>query len=149
MVAFLLRAGEECEDVRGKQNMNYRRAVYRAWKQGHMVVVEVIQEFKLVKYGPDDVEDVSIIVESMDPGDLGWDIKTAQDWEETLKWTQVVPTAHGSDYWVSVALLTRYVLKRTDHEMSHWGLVEAQGREKARDEMRSLKKSIPSWAPVS
>ncbi|KAF2105748.1 ankyrin repeat-containing domain protein [Lophiotrema nucula] len=127
MVAFLLRAGENCQDVRGKENMNYRRAVYRAWKEGHMVVVDVMQEFKLEKYGPDDVEDVETIVDSMVPGELFYDIRTPQDWSGFLR---VVETYREPSKIRFSGRLTSYVLNRTNEEMRRWGLEESNDREK-------------------
>ncbi|PSN65745.1 ankyrin [Corynespora cassiicola Philippines] len=59
MVRYLLEAGA---DVKGKSNQNYKRAVFRAWYQGHCTVAKVIQDFKIERYGVDDVEDIRVIM---------------------------------------------------------------------------------------
>jgi ankyrin repeat protein len=84
MVSYLLAAGA---DVRGKQNKNYRRTIYRAWKEGHGTVVRVIQEWKTEKYGQDDCEDARHILESMTFDELFF--KSTEAKAEYVEWERL------------------------------------------------------------
>jgi ankyrin repeat protein len=63
MVRFLLEMGA---DVQGRDNQVYRRSVYRAWREGNIVVADMIQDFKKARYGVDDCVSVEEIVDDMD-----------------------------------------------------------------------------------
>lgn len=67
MVRFLLEMGA---DVQGRDNEVYRRSVYRAWREGNIVVADMIQEFKKARYGLDDCVPVEDIVDDMDVFEL-------------------------------------------------------------------------------
>ncbi|PSN64750.1 ankyrin [Corynespora cassiicola Philippines] len=69
MVSYLLNIGA---DVRGKDNPNYRRAVYRAMMHGHYVLARMIQDWKNSRYGPEDCDSIESIVESADLELLGY-----------------------------------------------------------------------------
>jgi ankyrin repeat protein len=90
MVRYLLEAGAE---IAGRSNKNYRRTVYRAWKEGHRTVVRLIQEWKKDIYGQDDCESVEFIMASMTYDELFFDSAAAkvefEDWlthNEKLGW---------------------------------------------------------------
>jgi hypothetical protein len=72
MVAFLLSNGS---DIRGKMNGNYRRAISRAWRNGHRVLAEMIQNWKNEQYGPEDCEKTETIVASITDHDLAFDAR--------------------------------------------------------------------------
>jgi hypothetical protein len=82
MVRYLLEAGA---DIKGRTNMNNRRTVYRAWKEGHRTVVRMIQDWKREKYGHEDCENVEFIMESMTYDELGFESAAArvevENWE--------------------------------------------------------------------
>ncbi|OAL43408.1 ankyrin [Pyrenochaeta sp. DS3sAY3a] len=63
MVRFLLEMGA---DVQGKDNQVYHRSVYRAWREGNIVVADMIQDFKKARYGVDDCVSIEEIVDHMD-----------------------------------------------------------------------------------
>jgi ankyrin repeat protein len=67
MVRFLLEMGA---DVQGRDNQVYRRSVYRAWREGNIVVADMIQDFKKARYGVDDCVSVEEIVDDMDEFEL-------------------------------------------------------------------------------
>lgn len=61
-VLVLLASGA---DVRGINNLNYRWAVYRAWKNGHQDLVRVINGWKSEQYGTGDCETIDVISASI------------------------------------------------------------------------------------
>jgi len=80
MVKFLLVAGV---DIRGRNNKNYARTIYRAWANGHSTILKMIQEFKRDRFGPDDVESIKVIVQSMTQDHLDfWDLAEEATWPE-------------------------------------------------------------------
>jgi ankyrin repeat protein len=80
MVKFLLVAGA---DIRGRNNKNYARTIYRAWANGHSTILKMIQEFKRDRFGPDDVESIKVIVQSMTQNHLDfWDLGEEATWPE-------------------------------------------------------------------
>jgi ankyrin repeat protein len=83
MVLYLLEAGA---DIKGRTNRNYRRTVYRAWKEGHRTVVRMIQDWKREKYGHEDCEDVEVILESMTYDELAFE--SAASIVEAEKWAR-------------------------------------------------------------
>lgn len=68
MVSLLMEAGA---DIQGRENVNYRRTVYRAWVHGYRVLAKEIQQWKSGRYGVDDCEPIESIIRSMDMGTLG------------------------------------------------------------------------------
>ncbi|KAH7070114.1 hypothetical protein FB567DRAFT_613374 [Paraphoma chrysanthemicola] len=60
MVGHLLDLGADMKD-----HSNYRRTVYRAWKNGHHTIVRKVQAWRIKKCGDDDYESPETIVESM------------------------------------------------------------------------------------
>lgn len=68
MVSLLMEAGA---DIQGRENVNYRRTVYRAWVHGHHVLAKEIQQWKSGRYGVDDCEPIESIIRSMNTGTLG------------------------------------------------------------------------------
>lgn len=68
-VSLLLEAGA---DVEGRTNLNYRRTIFRAWAHGHLVLVEMVQEWRKKRYGIESYEPTESIVESMDMETLGY-----------------------------------------------------------------------------
>ncbi|KAF2034881.1 ankyrin [Setomelanomma holmii] len=71
MVRFLREMGA---DVQGRDNQVYRRSVYRAWREGNIVVADMIQDFKKARYGVDDCDSVEEIVDDMDLSELEFGI---------------------------------------------------------------------------
>ncbi|ORY02854.1 ankyrin repeat-containing domain protein [Clohesyomyces aquaticus] len=64
MVCYLLNNGA---DVRGRLNQQYRRSVYRAWKNGHYTLARMIQSFKRERFGEEDlacIEDIMKMTEN-------------------------------------------------------------------------------------
>ncbi|CAI6253555.1 unnamed protein product [Periconia digitata] len=62
MVEYLLQAGA---NVEGKTNPNYRRSVYRAWCNGHRTIANMIQNWKVERYGTDDCESIETILKTV------------------------------------------------------------------------------------
>ncbi|PSN69668.1 ankyrin [Corynespora cassiicola Philippines] len=67
MAMYLLELGA---DIRGRASRNYRRTLYRAWRNGHRALVEMIQDWKSRTYGPEDCENIDIINETMTKDEL-------------------------------------------------------------------------------
>jgi ankyrin repeat protein len=73
MTIYLLSQGA---DVKGRNNKNYRRAVYRAWKEGHRVLAKMVQEWKMEHYGEDDCDTIEETLASVTLDELYyWDDK--------------------------------------------------------------------------
>ncbi|PVH91029.1 ankyrin [Periconia macrospinosa] len=81
MVRFLLEAGA---NVKSKTSSNYRRTVYRAWKNGHRAICQMIQDWKDHRYGPDECESVETIVRTMTEDELDFESPAAKI--RYLKW---------------------------------------------------------------
>jgi ankyrin repeat protein len=62
IVRYLLEAGA---DVKGKGNRQYRRSIWRAWTEGHQVLANMIQNYKISTYGCEDISSIEDIVSSM------------------------------------------------------------------------------------
>jgi ankyrin repeat protein len=62
MTSHLLSLGV---DIQGHSNKNYRRSIYRAWKEGHRVLANMIQDWKRDHYGEDDVDTIDNIMASV------------------------------------------------------------------------------------
>jgi ankyrin repeat protein len=69
MTSYLLSQGA---DVKGRNNKNYRRTMYRAWKNGHRVLARMIQEWKAEQYGVDDCDTIEKILDTVTNDELGW-----------------------------------------------------------------------------
>jgi ankyrin repeat protein len=69
MTSYLLSQGA---DVKGRNNKNYRRAIYRAWEIGHRVLAKMIRAWKAEHYGEDDCDAIEYIIESMTDEELGY-----------------------------------------------------------------------------
>lgn len=67
MTRYLLELGA---DMKGRGNRNYRRTIYRTWKNGHRTLVHMIQDWKSKNYGTDDCERPEVVVESMTADEL-------------------------------------------------------------------------------
>ncbi|KAF2120382.1 ankyrin repeat-containing domain protein [Lophiotrema nucula] len=67
MVRYLLEAGA---DVKGRENLNYRRTVYRAWRRGFRTLVKMIQNWKTERFGAEDCEDPDVIIKTMTDDEL-------------------------------------------------------------------------------
>jgi ankyrin repeat protein len=67
MTSHLLNLGA---DVKGRSNKSYRMAICRAWKEGHRVLANMIQDWKRDHYGEDDVDTIENIVASVTDGEL-------------------------------------------------------------------------------
>jgi len=67
MVTYLLEAGA---NIKGRKNKNYRRSIYRAWKNGHRTLARSIQAWKAANIGDADCEDIEAICESMTEEEL-------------------------------------------------------------------------------
>lgn len=70
MVRHLLHLGA---DTKGRTSTNYRRTMYRAWEQGHHALAEMIQAWKKERYGPEDCEDIGVIMATITDSELGED----------------------------------------------------------------------------
>jgi hypothetical protein len=81
MVRYLLEAGA---DIKGRTNQNHRRTVCRAWREGNRTVVRMIQDWKREKYGPEDCEDVEVILESITDDELTYESAAAK--AEVMEW---------------------------------------------------------------
>lgn len=68
MVSLLMEAGA---DIQGRENVNYRRTVYRAWVHGHHVLAEMVQQWKSQRYGEDDCVTIESIIQSIGMEELG------------------------------------------------------------------------------
>jgi ankyrin repeat protein len=68
MTSYLLSHGA---DVKGRNNKNYRRAIYRAWDNGHRVLARMIRAWKAEHYGEDDCDAIEYIIESITDEELG------------------------------------------------------------------------------
>ncbi|CAI6340756.1 unnamed protein product [Periconia digitata] len=62
MTAYLLQKGAS---VGGKENGAYRRAIFRAYQNGHVAVLKLIQEWKRKHSGDDDCEETDAICATM------------------------------------------------------------------------------------
>ncbi|CAO2658355.1 Nn.00g060780.m01.CDS01 [Neocucurbitaria sp. VM-36] len=69
MTHYLLELGA---DMQGRTNRNYRRTVCRAWENGHRTLVRRLQDWKLMKYGPEDCEDVATIMKTVTDDELNF-----------------------------------------------------------------------------
>lgn len=91
MVRYLLEAGA---DVKGKMNRNYRRSIVRAWKNGHRTLAKMIQDWKAEKFGPEDCEEIPVILESMTLSELEFVDSDAEErwyrWRESNRETGFV-----------------------------------------------------------
>jgi ankyrin repeat protein len=67
MVHYLLKAGAA---IQGRNNVNYRRTVYRAWEEGHRALVDMIQSWKRERYGEEDIEIPEVIIQTMTSDEL-------------------------------------------------------------------------------
>ncbi|KAF1850372.1 ankyrin [Cucurbitaria berberidis CBS 394.84] len=67
MTHYLLELGA---DIRGRTSRNYRRTVYRAWKNGHYTLVRMLQDWKMQNYGSEDCEDVQTILDTITGDEL-------------------------------------------------------------------------------
>jgi hypothetical protein len=65
----LLEAGA---DIKGRTNRNYRRTIYRAWKEGHRALAQMVQNWKRHTYGDEDCEDIEVIVQSVTEDELNF-----------------------------------------------------------------------------
>jgi len=81
MVKYLLEAGA---NVQGRKNKNYRRSIYRAWKNGHMALARTIQDWKAAKFGHEDCEDIEAICESVTEDEL--DLGDSPDLDGLTRW---------------------------------------------------------------
>ncbi|CAN9461106.1 unnamed protein product [Alternaria alternata] len=57
-------------DIRGRDNLNYRRTIYRAWKNGCIELADMAQEWKITQYGPQDCKKITEVVESITSEEL-------------------------------------------------------------------------------
>jgi ankyrin repeat protein len=62
MTSYLLSRGA---DVEGRNNKNYRRAIYRAWKNGHRILARMIQQWKAEHHGEDGCDAIENIMETV------------------------------------------------------------------------------------
>jgi ankyrin repeat protein len=67
MTSYLLSRGA---DVKGRNNKNYRRAICRAWENGHRVLARMIRAWKAEHYGEDDCDTIEYIIESITDEEL-------------------------------------------------------------------------------
>jgi ankyrin repeat protein len=83
MTSYLLSHGA---DVKGRNNKNYRRAIYRAWNNGHRVLARMIRAWKAEHYGEDDCDTIEYIIESITDEELDDDDDDDDDDEDTEIW---------------------------------------------------------------
>jgi hypothetical protein len=67
IAVYLLTTGA---DIRGRDNLNYRRTIYRAWKNGCIELADMVQEWKITQYGPQDCKKITEVVESITSEEL-------------------------------------------------------------------------------
>ncbi|KAB2110375.1 hypothetical protein AG0111_0g366 [Alternaria gaisen] len=67
IAVYLLTTGA---DVKGRGNINYRRTIYRAWKNGCIELADMVQEWKIARYGPQDCKKITEVVESITSEEL-------------------------------------------------------------------------------
>jgi ankyrin repeat protein len=67
LTSYLLSRGA---DVKGRNNKNYRRAICRAWENGHRVLARMIRAWKAEHYGEDDCDTIEYIIESITDEEL-------------------------------------------------------------------------------
>jgi ankyrin repeat protein len=60
MVHYLLEAGADIQNLG-----NFRRTVYRAWKNGHHTVARMVHSFKREKYGEENTDSIESILQIM------------------------------------------------------------------------------------
>jgi ankyrin repeat protein len=77
MVHYLLEAGADIQ-----LRTNYRRTVYRAWKNGHRTVARMVHRWKSEKYGEGTCESLQSVMESMTQFELDGDIWAVEDMDE-------------------------------------------------------------------
>ncbi|KAH7397229.1 hypothetical protein BKA66DRAFT_546280 [Pyrenochaeta sp. MPI-SDFR-AT-0127] len=67
MTYYLLELGA---DIQGRENQTYRRAIHRAWNNGHHTLARMIQDWKKKKYGIEDCEDIERIMKTVSKYEL-------------------------------------------------------------------------------
>jgi ankyrin repeat protein len=83
IAAYLLNAGA---NVKGRDNSNYRRAIFRAWQNGHIQVANTIQRWKISHHGPQDCETIRKVMETMTPQELDFANEDAmRDYESRMR----------------------------------------------------------------
>lgn len=75
MVPYLLKAKA---DIQGRHNQNYRRAVYRAGREGHGFVIVLLHEWKRARYGEQDCDTADSIMGSMTQEELNFPSEEAR-----------------------------------------------------------------------
>jgi ankyrin repeat protein len=83
VVNYLLEAGA---DIKGRNNTNYRRTIYRASKNGYAQLAFNIQEWKILQHGRQDCETIAKVMESMTPQELDFANEAAMmDYEARMR----------------------------------------------------------------
>ncbi|RYO28502.1 hypothetical protein AA0113_g10799 [Alternaria arborescens] len=62
IAVYLLTTGA---DVKGRGNINYRRTIYRAWKNGCIELADMVKEWKIAQYGSQDCGKIEKVVETI------------------------------------------------------------------------------------
>jgi ankyrin repeat protein len=79
MVHYLLEAGADIQDQK-----NYRRTVYRAWKNGHRTIARMVYRWKKEKHGEEDCEAPETVVKNMIQLELDWELPILGDLGEDV-----------------------------------------------------------------
>jgi ankyrin repeat protein len=77
MVHYLLEAGADIQDQK-----NYRRTVYRAWRNGHRTIAHMVHRWMKERYGEEDCEAPESVVKSMTRLELDGELPAMCDWDE-------------------------------------------------------------------